>query len=376
MRLLVDAGESSLDMARAHGNGVRIAEIAAALSAHHEVRLLAPELPTEPLDVGAAGIVAEDAAGKHLAWCDAVFFFDSPRPARLRAAVDSGRRIISECRPPIEMFDYPRIRQMDDPQPLLDEARKCYVDQIACSHFFINRSQVERLTTIGAMVAIGRITREDFAASRSLEHMMATVPIGFSSHSRDRAASIQAHHLADFLWTGGMWSFFLPDLFVRALAEVRCRGRPVTGAFLHTQPHPDTIDTIRSTRDLVRELGLDASVTFLADEIRHDDRDALIRGARGLVCLSSGGIENETTVRFRLRDTLLHQVPLIIDEGGGTAAAVAERRLGVVAANRTPAAVADAMELVLDADQPEMEAGGFGYEDSLAPVLRYLQETS
>lgn len=375
MNLLIDPGAASIDMMRAHGNGVRISEIAATLSAHHQVRVLADRIPAEPLHLGCAEIVIEDGRlDEHLGWCEAVFFFDSPDRPRLEAAVRSGRRIISECRPPIEQFDYPSIKASDEAVSILAEHRACYVEQIRRSHFFISRSKVERLTTIGAMVAVGKIGAIDISASRSLDHLMATVPVGFSQRSKARADLVKPRFLADFLWTGGMWDFFRPEAFIRGLAGVRDRGRNVTGAFLHATPNPDTAACVQSIRELVHELELDTSVRLITEPLRHDDRDAFLLGSKALVCLSSGGIENESTVRFRLRDTLLHGVPLIVDGGGGTSDAVLERNLGVVVPFVTSSSVADAMQDVLDAPPRSMNLQGVAYEETLQPVLRYLEE--
>jgi hypothetical protein len=73
------------------------------------------------------------------------------------------------------------------------------------------------------------------------------------------------------------------------------------------------------------------NVSVLDGALKHQYRDKVIDRSAALIFMGRPGIENETCVRLRLRDTLLYRRPLIVDSFGASGQYVLQRKIGVVA---------------------------------------------
>lgn len=371
--VVIDAGGYSISETGIQGVGVRLVEFAQVMAEQLPVVVLAEGIE-DAVDVGAAELAdAADGWVDVIDRCDAVCFFDSPRRTRLEHAIRARRLIVSECRPPIEQLDFPSLRELED--PLSEHARwvATYIRQLGASHHLICRSRAERLVTVAALAAHGRIGVGDIATSRTLDHMITTVPVGYSARSKARADAVEPLHLADFLWTGGMWEFYEPHLLIQAMAELRDRGIETTAAFLYGIPFADTQATIAEAHGLVRSLGLDEQVTIVDTPLPHRQRDAYINAAVGLVCVARPGIENETTVRLRTRDARLFGIPFIVDGHGATGDEVAAMGHGLALREPSAGALADAMAEVLSGRVPMPVVSGVDYDRNLEPVIAWLR---
>lgn len=382
MTLLLDAGHYALGQTTIGGIGLRAAELATALSQHFPVYLYSPATgDEEPVEVGDAELVtaADDWTGL-LTDADAVFFFDMPNPDRLAHATTAGKVIVSENTAPIEQLEYPRFRQSGvfdtaTYQQLVDTYRY----QLTHSHLFIARSAIERVTLIANLCAYGALTAADLDRSRLLAHRITTIPIGYSSIALESAhrTSGNGGGRHEVLWTGGLWSFMDPAAAVRAVATARTGGTEITLRFLHAAPHPDTTATRAAVTDLARSLEVADHVVLHTDPIRHRDRDRYMRNAAALICLARPGIENETCVRLRVRDSRLYGLPLLVDPFGATATELAADGLAVpVDPADTDAISAYLTQLVTDgrAPRPAGSCEQWAYEHTAAPLVAQLHQ--
>jgi hypothetical protein len=376
--VLFDAGNYSLSRWEVGGIGLRTSELADALSATCDVRVLAPDDTDDLMPMGAAKVVGPRDWTRALADADAVVFFDCPDRTRLEEAVAAGKLIVSENVAPLEHAEYPSLLASPDPQAAHREIVATYARQLAVSHHFLCRSDVERATLVANLCLAGRVGPADISRSRTLDHLVSLVPIGFSERSAAAARRAEPRHLADFLWTGGIWSFYDPMTFVRAVARCRDLRIPVTGAFLHAQEQPDNAALLAELRRETAALGLRDAMRFRSGRMAHDERDSYLLGARGLVCIGRPGVESQTCVRLRIRDTRLLGVPLIVD-GHGATATEAARGAGtaVVLAEPTPERLAD--ELIRLARDPAAHVGAdeeFCYEQRLRGFHSWLTTAS
>lgn len=376
-RILLDSGPYSLSSCSLTGIGLRVAELADALSADFPVRVFTP-YTADLIPVGGAEIVDHRASWRRmLEETDVVVFFDCPDGTRLDEAANSGKLIVSENVAPIEHMEYPSLLAAPDPAKAYREIVAGYARQLDISRHFLCRSDVERATLVANLCLAGRLAPGDISRSRTVDHLITLVPIGYSARSIAAARVALPRYLADFLWTGGIWSFYDPMVFIHALALCRDRGLPFTGAFLYAAPVPDNAALVDALRAEASRLRLQERVTFVVDPLRHVERDAYLKAARGLVCLAKPGVENQTCVRLRIRDSRLHGIPVVVDGHGATATEVARDGAGVVLREPSAEHLADTLvrlstSTAADTDAPAESQEEFCYENRLRGFIAWL----
>ncbi|MBF6102298.1 hypothetical protein IU510_30220 [Nocardia cyriacigeorgica] len=379
MTLLLDLGDYSVAQTVIGGIGLRAAELAAALSAHFPVYLYSPATGSdEPVDVGAAELVTDPADWPGLLTdAAAVFFFDMPDLERMKQAATAGALIVSENTVPIEQLDYPRLRHngVFDTRSY-QQLVATYRYQLTHSQLFIARSSIERTTLIGNLAAYGLLSPTDLDRCRRLSHRITTIPLGYSSHAAHAARRALWHRRAEVVWTGGLWPFTDPCAAVRAVAAARADGTALTLRFLHATPHPDTTATLAAVADLAHDLGIADQIVAHTDPIRHDDRDRHLRDATALICLTRPGIENETCVRLRIRDSRLHAVPLIVDPFGATATELAADGLAAIFDPADPAAISAYLADRITGTPEPIPPGQtrWTYEHTITPLVEQLHQ--
>ncbi|MBV7701688.1 hypothetical protein NOVA_02785 [Nocardia nova] len=380
--LLFDAGPYSLGQTTTSGIGLRVAELSAALAHDFSVYIYSPVTEGhEPIDVGDAELVTDEADWPGLLTdADAVFFFDMPDPHRIEQARREGALIVSENAPPIEQLEYPRFRpggvfDTDTYRELVDT----YRFQLTHSDLFIARSHVERTTLIANLAGYGLLSPQDLARSRQLDHRITTIPIGYSTTTSPGAAAripgAPGQGRGEVLWTGGLWTFMDPVAAVRAVATARADGVDVGLRFLHAAPHPDTDAVHAEVTSAANDLGIDDHVVLHTDPVRHDDRDRYLRHAAGLICLARPGIENQTCVRLRARDSRLYGLTLLVDPFGATATELAADGLAVAVDPADTDTIASYLA-VLVSDRPPRSATPqeWAYEHTAEPLVAQLRQ--
>ncbi|MFI7633011.1 hypothetical protein [Nonomuraea sp. NPDC049400] len=374
LTLLFDAGQYPVCAAATTGLGLRIAELAETLSRTFDVVVYSPDT-TDALHLGEATLAAPHKGWSELVrTADVAFFFDIADDQRFEDAVSNKLTIISETAPPLEHAGFPSLLRADSPSRAYEAIVAGYNRQIALSDHFICRSAVEKATVVSSLMTAGRIGPDDIARSPTMDHVVTTIPIGFSHHSRLRAESAISRPKADFLWTGGLWSFYDPGVLVQAVALCATRGIDVTAAFVYGGPHPDNQAVISELDRDIDVLGMRSRVRIRHDPLRHYERDAMLKGAMGFVCIARPGVENETCVRLRLRDSRLYGVPLIVDGFGATADEVRRDGSGIVLAEPTAEALADVLAHLATGRDRRHASATYEYRLELHGLTRRLIE--
>lgn len=333
--VLLDAGTSSVDAREVGGIGLRVCELAETLAQHHDVTVVA-EPCDDPVPVGGARLVGPEQWRRAVAQADVVMFFDGSSTERLDDARRSGALVVVENAPPIEQLEYPSVRRSPDPVATHRAILDTYAAQLAAGDHFLCRSRIERITLVANLCLAGRLRGDDIDTSRTLEHRVSVVPIGYGASAAASADALPRTLGPDLLWTGGLWSYFDPLALVEALAVARDQGQVITTCFMYGKPGTDTAQTLRALHAEVAEKGLNSSVTILDDPPSHHERDRLIRSAGALVAIARPGIENDTCVRLRIRDSRLHGIPLVCDGFGATAVEAVADGIGVPVDPRDP----------------------------------------
>jgi hypothetical protein len=253
--------------------------------------------------------------------------------------------------------------------------------QMAAADHFLARSDVERATLLACLAMAGRITPTDIACSRTLDHLISRVPIGFA-RAHDRAPRSSDKHRDLVLWTGGLWDYMAPEAALGPFTT----ARPVLDArievgFLYP-PVPDQQLAAHGLADTIARCSPRVWVANPPPD--HLEREKFIDSARVLISLGRPGVENETCVRLRIRDALLYRRPIVVDPYGATAEYVSSTGIGVVAASLEPSDVAKAMSVLATSGRVrrdclaaiELERKRCVLDTTLAPVLHIAAAAS
>ncbi|MBM4266253.1 MAG: glycosyltransferase [Deltaproteobacteria bacterium] len=230
--------------------------------------------------------------------------------------------------------------------------------------FFLCASARQRSFWLGMLTAAGRVNRANYEADPSLERLLDLVPFGVSDVTPKPAPSPVVKGVLPgigrddrvVLWAGGMWNWLDPLTLVRATARLRARRPEIKTLILgarHPNPEIGEMKVAREARALAKELGiLEDGVTFV-DWVPYDERGQWILEADVGVSLHRRGVESEFAFRTRVLDYLWCERPMVLTEGDELSSLVEEKRLGGVVPPGDEAAVAHAIEAVLDEPDPE-----------------------
>jgi hypothetical protein len=342
------------------GIGVRALDLATAMSAQADVTIVCnqptdlPNLPCPALAARCTDLMSL------IAKSDAVVFFDLGSINLLRHAVATDRFIVAENAVPLEHLEYNAER----PAAERDARYKDYVTdfraQVAAADHFLTRSQIERRLLIGALALEGRLSPDDIRISPCLEHLITNVPIGICT--RDLVMNTTATPIPGlFLWTGGLWDYMAYETAIEGFSGA---GSSARLCFLYRPPEDQHL---RAHDVFAASDTLSDQITFLGRDLPHTQRGAVIERANGLICVARPGIENETCVRLRVRDTLLYRRPIIVDLNGATGEYVRATGIGIALPELSSRALSDAVS--------QMEPDSDQYHNFLVAIDRERRET-
>lgn len=342
------------------GIGVRALDLATAMSTRADVTIVSnqvSDLPNLPCPV----LPAKCADLRSLvARSDVVVFFDLGNVDLLRHAVATDRYIVVENAVPLEHLEY----NADQPTVERDARYMNYVTgfraQILAADHFLTRSEIERRVLVGVLALEGRITPGDISTSPCLEQLITRAPIGICS--RDLLSNTTlAPTPGYFLWTGGLWDYMAYETAIEAFSGPESTARL---CFLYRPPS----DQHLRAHDVFTESALQSNrITFLDRDLPHTERGEVIEQASGLICVARPGIENETCVRLRVRDTLLYRRPIIVDLNGATGEYVRATGIGIALTKLTSKSLSVAVS--------QMTPGSEQYQTLLAAIERERRET-
>ena len=157
---------------------------------------------------------------------------------------------VSEWYPEILASDVPIAVDLYDPMnleslesrhadQLVPYTTKLLRDQVARGDFFFCASERQRDYWIGMLAGAGRVTSAAYRADPDLRQLVDVVPFGIPDEPPVRTAP-GVRGVVDgigdddplFLWNGGLWGWFEPELFIRAIDMARDRVPNVRAYFM------------------------------------------------------------------------------------------------------------------------------------------------
>ena len=189
-----------------------------------------------------------------------------------------------------------------------------------------------------------------------------------------------------FLWNGGLWGWFEPELFIRAIDLARARVPNVRAYFMGVRdPRADELSAeARSAIALANQLGLRDTHVFFNDWTPYETRQNVYLDATAAVSFHRTHLETRFSFRTRILDCIWASLPIICSSGDVLADLVRNEELGITVPPGEVEAAADAIVRIAsdDAlrrasrDNLEALAHGHTWSTALDPLVTWLARPS
>jgi hypothetical protein len=362
------------------GMGIRALELARALSAEHEVALVAPNALAEAR--AAAGDVpvvplskAEDLA------------------AGLAAAVVSGHaatdwmRRFPEVPVAVDLYDPFPIENLHYAAALGDGPARhdaeAFAVALACGDFFLCASAEQRLFYAGALYTAGRIGPRNFPDDPALERLLAVVPFGVAAEpaAGDR---VRGRRLAGvppdgpLVLFGGVYDWYAPGPLLEAWPALR-DAVPGARLLFFENPNPETTPqrAFEEVRARARRLDPAGQSIVFSPWLPYADRADLYAATDVLVSIAAYGLETDLSYRTRLLDAAWGGVPSVTVGGGALARELETAGAAVSSARDAPVLAASVREALASSARlgaaARAFAAGRGWPRVVAPLAAWCR---
>lgn len=381
--------------ARMAGPGIRYWELARALAAHHEVRLIAPQ----PVDLQHPGVATGayrwgEAASlaAHTAQAEAVLANGYVLEAHPELA-DVSARLILDLYDPTLLENLELLRDRPESERLARHQRDVALlqRQLAAGDLLLCATERQRDLYLGALAAAGRITPALTDRDPLARTLIDVLPFGLPAEPPTRSGPALRGVVAGIgpddpliLWSGGLWDWMDPLTLVRAMPAVVERHPQARLVFLAGR-HPGATADPRvgaRARALAAELGLlERHVFFYEEWVAYPRRADFLLEATVVVSLHRRHLETAyAALRSRFLDCLWVGLPVVWSDGDAAAVLVREHNCGLVVPSEDPAAVAAALATLLSdealradkAARARALAPRFAWPEVIRPLLEWI----
>jgi glycosyltransferase involved in cell wall biosynthesis len=369
------------------GPAIRAVEIARALKSVCDPVLAARRVDADATDLPCAAITLSDSSlERWLEQVDAVFL-QGPVTDWFPRILESDLPVVIDLYDPMHL----EALQADDVETHAPYALNLVVDQLRRGDFFVCASERQRDYWLGMLSALGRISPATYSEDPDARGLIGVVPFGIPAQPPARVgpgprSRLEGIGTADplFVWNGGLWDWFDPSTFVRAVDLARLDVPALRAYFMGTR-RPGVPVMSRSTREVIElsdQLGLTGSHVFFNEWTPYAERQDVYLDATAVVSLHDAHLESRFSFRTRLLDCIWARVPVVCTSGDVLAALVEEEQLGLTAPPRDVEAVAEALCSL--ARQPALAtrarahlqniAAGFTWDAGVQPLADWLTD--
>jgi glycosyltransferase involved in cell wall biosynthesis len=189
------------------------------------------------------------------------------------------------------------------------------------------------------------------------------------------------------IWNGGIVHWYDPATLLRAMAMIRERRDDVKLVFVGgAYPGLGSVglgERFNEAVELAKELGLyNSHVFFDLSWVPYERMKDYMLEADLAVCTYFNNLETHFSFRTRFVDVFWAELPLVCTEGDVLADMVRDRELGIVVPETDPAALAGAIERLLDdrelyeQTRRDIRANNdeLSWSKSFAPLVRFCRE--
>lgn len=241
------------------------------------------------------------------------------------------------------------------------EAQRRYLNlQLTLADFVICNNERQRDAWIGFLSSLGLLSGSVYDRDRSLRRLVAVCPHGVRSDPTltdprplSQLVPGLGHTDRVLIWNAGVVDWYDPLTAVRAMQILSQRQPRVKLLFLGSRyPDPGFLDdspAFRAAHELSKELGLyGRSVFFKYGWVPYEEVKEYLAGSWAGLSTYYDNAETHSSYRTRFVDLFWAALPLICTRGDVLAARVEQEPLGLAVPERDPAAVAAAVERLLD----------------------------
>jgi GT2 family glycosyltransferase/glycosyltransferase involved in cell wall biosynthesis len=390
-RILVVTGDPLA--AKMAGPAIRAVNMAAALSADHEVRLVSTQ-SCSITDVRFSCTHRDyEQLRDDVAWADIVVFQGF---LLLRAPWlgDTDRVLV------VDLYDPMHVEQLEQTRggTLIGRERNVGAtvevlnDQLRRGDFFLCASDIQRHFWLGQLAAVGRLNPQTYDRDPTLRSLIGVAPFGIPDEPpqpdgpavRGVVPGIEDKDKL-IVWGGGIYDWFDPLTLIEAVGRV-ADDRPDLRLYFMGTAHPSTdvpeMSMATRARQLADTLGLTDRVVFFNDGwVDYARRGAYLLEADLGVSTHSVHLETELSFRTRLLDYLWAGLPIVATEGDTFADMIIDKGLGRVVAEGDVAGLAAALEECLY-DETFVAAcrenvarvrDQFAWSQTLAPLVEFCR---
>ena len=316
------------------GPAIRAVELGRVLADSAEVRLGFRAIDDPPDLPFPARALTEAFVEQILSWADVVVV-QGPLTDWFPAILASDVAIA------VDLYDPFNLEALEhaDADVRVPYATRVLLDQIDRGDFFFCASDRQRDYWLGMLSAAGRVTAAAYLDDPDLRSLLDNVPFGLPGEPpRGTGPGPRAEFPgigADdplLLWNGGLWDWFDPELFIRAVDRAK-REVPNLRALFMGVRRPDQVgpdpEPVRRMIELARDLGLWETHVFARDWTPYDERQNVYLDATAVVSLHRSHLETRFSFRSRLLDCIWAGMPIVCTDGDVLAAIVVDERIGL-----------------------------------------------
>jgi glycosyltransferase involved in cell wall biosynthesis len=346
--------------AKMAGPAIRAWQIAAALSAEHDVRLVTTTAATISDSRFQIATVGEAELRDLEDWCD-IFLFQGWMLTGRPYLQSSTKVVVADVYDPMHLEALEQGRDGGEAARLeaVSSTTNVLNEQLLRGDFFLCASSKQRDFWLGHLAALGRVNPRTYDEDEMLGSLIAVVPFGVADvppvHRKPAIKGVVPGIGLDdpvLLWGGGIYNWFDPLTLLRAVDLLRRRVPSVRLFFMGLRhPNPD-IPEMRmavAARDLSADLGLTGTHVFFNEGwVDYDDRQNYLLEADVGVSIHLDHIETALSFRTRVLDYLWASLPVIATKGDALADLVESRELGITVPPNDVEALEAALFRMLD----------------------------
>lgn len=354
------------------GMGVRNWEIARALADSCEVTLAIPNQP----DMAAEGVRLLPFDLQHgdlrpearqadilIAMGNVLHFHPYLREIDVPAAVDLYVPSL------LESLVWHAHDPLEEWIPAYQEYLRIQLELLRYGDFFYCASERQRDYWLGWLNAQKRINPHTYRQDPTLRRLIDVVPFGLPQGApllRQPAMKGVIPGIAAgdqvILWSGGLWDWLDPLTPIRAMALLASRHPRLKLHFMGTR-HPNPVVSNMSMPEralaLSQELGLLNRSVFFGDWVPYAARESYLAEADLALVAHPDHIETRFSFRTRVLDCIWAGLPIVATDGDSMADWIRSEKMGEVTPVGDAAAMAAAIERVLEAGGRPAYASSF-----------------
>ncbi len=369
------------------GPAIRSIELARVLAATADVRIAARLSGERPEGLPCLlHELSDESVAELLRWADALVI-QGPLTDWHRDVLRSDLPIA------VDLYDPMNLEALEsvDPDLLVPYTTNLLRDQLWRGDYFFCASERQRDFWLGMLAACGRITPGSYDEDPDLNGLIGVVPYGIPNEEPRRTGPGVRAELAGvgaddplFVWNGGIWQWFDPDLLVLAIERLRVELPDVRALFMGVRrPGSALSEEAHRLLKLVDQHGLRDTNVFMRDWTPYAERADTYMDATAVVSLHHAHIETRFSYRTRLLDCIWSATPIICTSGDVLAPVVRDERIGItVPPGDLDAIVAALRTLATDRERvADMRArlralaSHYRWEIAAAPLVAWSQRS-